>query len=80
MEKKVISQFEAIRRMGQIDMLDKVGVQRIAYENSFYELVNAIEEGEYSKILSEYSKLIKKVSEKDIPTAYPIETRYKLRK
>jgi len=66
--KKVIAQYEAVRRLGQTNMFDRIMVQRIAYENHFYELVNAIEDG-YGKILENYSEWMKLVNEDDIPKA-----------
>ena len=66
--KKIIAQYEAIRRLGQTNMFDKNMVQRIAYENRFYELVTAIEDG-YGKILENYSEWMKLVDEDDIPKA-----------
>ena len=76
-QKKVIAQFEAVRQLGQTNMFDRNMVQRIAYENGFYELVTAIEDG-YSSILSHYSEWMKLVDEKDIPEARPIEAVWRL--
>ncbi len=76
-KKKVIAQYEAIRRLGQTNMFDKNTVQRIAYENEFYELVTAIED-DYVSILRNYSELMKLVNEKDIPEAKPIESVWRL--
>jgi len=75
--KKVIAQYEAVRRLGQTNMFDKNMVQRIAYENGFYELVNAIEDN-YGSILSHYSEWIKLVGENDIPEARSIEATWRL--
>jgi len=63
---KIIAQYEAIRRSGLTNMFDRRTVQRIAYDNDFYELVTAIED-DYSAILSGYSELMKLIDEADIP-------------
>ena len=75
--RKVIAQYESIRRLGQTNMLDKNMVQRIAYENGFYELVVAIEE-DYHYILKNYSDLMKLIDEKDIPKAKSIRAKWEL--
>jgi len=77
-KKKVIAQYEAIRRSGLTNMFDKNMVQRIAYENEFYTLVTAIADN-YGSILSHYSEWIKLVDEKDIPEVRPIEAVWRLR-
>lgn len=64
---KVIAQYEAIRRSGLTNMFDRHRVQRIAYDNDFYELVNAAED-DYGAILGSYSELMKLINEADIPT------------
>ena len=69
--KKIIAQYEAVRRLGQTNMFDRIMVQRIAHENHFYELVIAIEDG-YGKILENYSEWMKLVNEDDIPKAKQI--------
>ena len=65
-KKKVIVQYEAIRRLGQANMFNRLLVQRIANENKFYALVVAIEE-DYGAILKHYSEWMKLIKEKDIP-------------
>lgn len=75
--KKVIAQYEAIRRLGQTNMFDKNMVQRIAYENEFYELVEAIEE-DYAEILRNYSKWMTEINEEDIPEARPIRASWQI--
>ena len=76
-KKKVIAQYEAIRRSGQTNMFDRNMVQRIASENKFYALVVAIEE-DYSSILKNYSEWIKLIQEKDVPEVCPIKTTWNL--
>jgi len=76
-KKKVIAQYEAIRRSGQTNMFDKNMVQRIASENNFYTLVIAIEE-DYSSILKHYSEWIKLIEEEDIPEVHPIKATWSL--
>lgn len=44
MNEKVFSQIMDIRDSGQVNMFDVPGVQRIAFEMGFYELVCFIEE------------------------------------
>ena len=65
--KILISQYEAIRRSGLSNMFYSLSVQRIAYDNDFYELVNAIEDKQYTYILTNYSQLMKLITEDDIP-------------
>ena len=65
-QQRVIAQYEAIRRSGQTNMLDKIMVQHIANKNNFYALVVAIE-NDYSKILKTYGEVIKTIEENDIP-------------
>lgn len=52
---EIWKQFEAIRRSGKTNMLDKGSVQRIALDNDFNELVDLISEGRYPEILQNYS-------------------------
>ena len=75
--KKIIAQYEAIRRSGQTNMFDKNMVQRIASENNFYALVTAIEE-DYGSILKHYSEWIKLIEEEDIPEVHPIKATWNL--
>ena len=44
MNEKVVSQIMDIRDSGRVNMFDVPGVQRIAFEMGFYELVCFIEE------------------------------------
>ena len=44
MNEKVVSQIMDIRDSGQVNMFDVPGVQRMAFEMGFYELVCFIEE------------------------------------
>jgi hypothetical protein len=44
MDDKVLEQLLAVRTSGKTNMFDAAAVQRIAFENGFYELVNFIEE------------------------------------
>ena len=76
-KKMVIAQYEAVRRLGQTNMFNKTMVQRIAYENRFYALVNAIEEN-YGFILENYSELMKLIEETDIPDCSPLKTSYSI--
>ena len=65
----IIAQYEAIRRAGKFNMMDFYSVQREAFDQGYYELVNFTENDSknYSNILKNYGKLISKVKEKDIP-------------
>jgi len=65
--KKVIAQYEAVRRSGLTNMFDKNAVQRIAFDSDFYDLVNLITDGGYAEILTGYSELMKLIDEDDIP-------------
>lgn len=66
---KVVVQYEAVRRSGLTNMLDMNQVQRIAYDNNFYDLVNFIEEDKknYSGLLMSYGELIETINDEDIP-------------
>ena len=44
MNEKVLAQIMAIRESGRVNMFDVPGVQRMAFEMGFYELVSFIEE------------------------------------
>lgn len=78
-KKKIIAQYEAIRRLDQTNMLDKTTVQVIAFENRFFELVRAIEE-DYEEILNNYKEWIELINEDNIPEAKPVKTEYRLNK
>jgi len=70
-EKKIMAQYEAVRRSGLTNMFDKHAVMRIASDNDFHDLVVAAEEN-YGDILKRYSEVMKSIDEEDIP-----ETRMK---
>lgn len=76
---RVFRQYESIRRLGQTNMLDEAFVQQIAAKNDFHALVAAIEEGNYTEILKNYSKRIKDIDESEIPVARGIKFEVKLR-
>lgn len=65
---QIMAQYEAIRRSGKTNMFAKNAVQRIAYNNHMYELVNLITDGGYASVLKNYGKLIKQIKDKDIPS------------
>ena len=44
MNEKIVSQIRDIRNSGRVNMFDVPGVQRMAFEMGFYELVCFIEE------------------------------------
>ena len=44
MNDTIFSQILKVRDTGLVNMFDYIGVQRIAFENEMYELVNYIEE------------------------------------
>ena len=44
MNEKIVSQIRDIRESGRVNMFDVPGVQRMAFEMGFYELVCFIEE------------------------------------
>lgn len=67
---KVAGQFEAIRKSGKTNMMDKNRVQSIASDNDFYELVLMIEDGGYMELLSGYGELKDKLSANDVPDIY----------
>ena len=76
---KVYAQYMAIQRSGQTNMFYKNMVQRIAFENGFYALVNEIEEVGYPTILKEYSEWADQVDEADIPECGELESTYSVR-
>jgi len=39
-QKKIVAQYEAIRKNGQFNMMDFLSVQRAAFENGYYNFVN----------------------------------------
>lgn len=56
MKEKVLYQYEAIRRSGRVNMIDVLGVKKIAMENGFNILIKKIEDKEYSQVLEEYDR------------------------
>lgn len=44
MDDRIFEQVMEIRESGEVNMLDVNGVQRLAFEREYYELVNYIEE------------------------------------
>ena len=65
--KTTITQYEAVKRSGLTNMLDKHGVQRIASDNGLHNLVIAIAYGKYGEILKNYSEWIQQINEEDLP-------------
>lgn len=47
----MLAQFEAIRRSGKTNMMDRTTVQRIAYECGYHAVVNFIEDADNSRYL-----------------------------
>lgn len=66
MNKKAVCQFEAIRRSGLVNMMNKNVVQILASKNDFHELVVACED-DYLDLFNLYSKLIIDIKEEEIP-------------
>ena len=57
--KKQVAQYEAIRRSGQVNMLDTHGVMSLAYQYDFEELERAcISLTVYGQLLKQYSSLM----------------------
>jgi hypothetical protein len=59
MDSQIIEQLGAVRDTGRVNMLDKTGVQGVAYEEEHYALVTFIGEattGEYVAVLCEMGK------------------------
>jgi hypothetical protein len=54
--KIVFEQYKQIQQSGAVNMVNKSEVQVEANERGFHELVVFIEEGEYSKLLSNYNE------------------------
>lgn len=78
--KKIIAQYEALRRAGQYNMYNFFEVQRAAFENKFNDFVNFTQNNKeaYSSILHNYNKLIKLIKDKDIPKAKRLKVKYTL--
>jgi len=79
---KIIAQYEAIRLTGQYNMRDFLSVQRQAFENEFYDFVRFTNNdgGAYASILSNYTELKKRLSNKVTPVAKKLVMRYELEK
>jgi len=67
-QRKIIAQYEAIRRSGVANMLDREVVRRIAIKNNFEELASFMEDRQaYVSLLREYTRLISMITQEDIP-------------
>jgi hypothetical protein len=60
---KVLEQLDSIRKSGEVNMMDAVGVQRVAYENGYHALVghlgsNPGRGSEYMDLLDEFEKYL----------------------
>jgi len=73
---RALHQFEAIRRSGYTNMLDRHMVQRIAFENKFYALVSEMEDIKYGDILRNYDP--KDVVDSKVPKARKLKISYSL--
>ena len=56
---KVLEQLDNVRKSGEVNMMDAVGVQRVAYENGYHALVghlgfNPGRGSEYMELLDEF--------------------------
>lgn len=79
-QKKIIAQYEAIRRKGQYNMFDFHSVQRAAYHNGFYDFVNFTQNNSraYASILQNYNTLIKLIDLDEVPITKKIITKYEI--
>ena len=68
-QKKIIEQYEAVRRSGKFNMFSFFDVQREAHDNEFYDFVNFTDNDSkaYVTILKNYSDLAKLINEDDVP-------------
>ncbi len=67
-EQKVIAQFEAVRRSGLTNMMNRPRVQQIAFDNAFDDLGEVCEDSRgYGQLLQDYGRLIGTIDEADIP-------------
>jgi len=65
MDRKVLHQYEAIRRSGKVNMLDQSGVRLIVMEHGFNEMLEYMGEQGYSEILKNYDR--DEIIEEEIP-------------
>jgi len=54
--RRVLAQYEDVRRSGMCNMGNSNCVQRVAFDRGHYELVNFIEDGGYSALLLGYDR------------------------
>ena len=66
-QETIVNQYEAVRRSGQTNMLNKTAVQRIAFDNDLYELVNFIDGDDYGSLLQNYAELQELIDEDNLP-------------
>ncbi|MFW6008297.1 MAG: DUF5049 domain-containing protein [archaeon] len=62
-KKKLVKQYEFIRKEGKVNMFDKDNVKKLAIKNDFIELATFIEERDYSQLLDNYSDLVEEYIE-----------------
>lgn len=60
---RVLEQLESVRKSGKVNMMDAVGVQRVADENDYHALVSFLgskpqRETEYVNLLDEFEKYL----------------------
>ena len=53
---EVFEQYQEIQRAGPVNMADKTGVQRAAYDRDLHALVVFIEDGDYYDLLTNYGE------------------------
>lgn len=65
--RRAVAEFEAIRKSGATNMFDRRAVWDIAFFNGFDSLLDIIEAGKYTEILSNYSRFIGDIEEDKVP-------------
>lgn len=51
---EIFEQYEQVRESGRVNMVNKNGVQRVAFEMDLHALVTFIEDGDYYDLLQNY--------------------------
>lgn len=65
---QALEQLDSVRKSGEVNMMDAVGVQRVAYENDYHALVEYLGSksgrgSEYMDLLDEFEKYLEENDE-----------------
>lgn len=60
---QVLKQLDSVRKSGEVNMMDAVGIQRVAYENGYHALVSFLGSrpgrgSKYMDLLDEFEKYL----------------------